>query len=99
MIPLLIVDEITKETLFEMTLPVLKEIRINHATPKLDLTFKIISMLGSEIGSMFVTIISFYFLDVERSFLLMFTNCTALALLSFLKSIYHEARPFHVYDI
>ena len=97
--PLVIVDMMTKEFLFDVSLPLLKNIRENYATPKLDLAFQIVSQIGDKIGFTFSIIISYYFLDVERSFTVSLASYASIALLSFLKSANHEGRPFHVADI
>lgn len=99
LIPLVIIDMVTKEYLFDMTLPVLVNIRENYATRKLDLFFHVISHLGDKIGFIAANVVSYYFLDLEKAFTVSLVNYSSIALLSILKSVNHEARPFHVADV
>lgn len=80
-------------------MPILKEIRTNYSSKSGDLIFKIISEFGDKyIISCFV-IFSYAFMDTPKAFTVALNAYSALALLSILKSVKNEPRPFHVYDI
>ena len=73
--------------------------RNEYATPEGDKFFKIISEFGDKYVITIFIIISYTFMDLNKSFIVALNAYSSLALLSVLKSINHEARPFHVYDI
>lgn len=98
-IPLVLVDLMTKEYLFDVSLPILKSIRENYATKGLDKFFSLVSEFGDRAGFIGVNIFSYYFLSLDRAFTVSLCVNASIALLSILKSVNHEARPFHVYEI
>lgn len=89
----------TKEYLFDVSLPILLDIRQNYATKHLDIFFEVVSQFGDKIGFVLSIVISYYFLELDKSFTVSLVCYSSIAILSFLKSANHEARPFHVADI
>lgn len=99
LVPLAFIDLMTKQYFFDLTLPIVIEIRNNYATKNLDLFFEIVSQIGDKIGFIIAAVCGYHFLDLEKAFTVALCNYSAIALLSFLKCVNHEARPFHVWDI
>jgi len=73
--------------------------RNKYATPQGDKFFKIVSEFGDKYVMTACVILSYMFMDLTKSFTISLNAYSALALLSILKSINHEARPFHLHDI
>ena len=95
-VPLLVIDGMTRDYLFDASLPVLKNIRENYASAKLDLVFQCVSQLGDIFGYSASLVIAYYFLSVDKAFVVAVVCYSSIALLTFLKSIIHEPRPFFV---
>ena len=93
------IDLLLKDYLFNISLPILKEIRLNYSSKKGDLIFGIISEFGDKYIISLLVIVSYIFMDMPKAFTIALNAYSALALLSILKSINNEPRPFHVYDI
>ena len=96
LIPLLVVDSMIRNYLFDVSLPVLKHIRENCTTAHLDLFFLCVSQLGDIFGYSAVLVVAYYFLSVDKAFLIAIVCYTSIALLTILKSLIHEPRPFFV---
>ena len=94
-----VLDLLIKDYLFKVSLPILKVIRNQYSNKTFDVFFQIVSEFGDKyILSLFVAV-SYMTMDLPKSFTVALNANTALALLSILKSVNHEARPFHVTDI
>jgi len=61
--------------------------------------FKLLSEMGDKYAISLFIVYSYYNFDLPKSFTVALNAYSALALLSILKSINHEPRPFHVSDI
>lgn len=88
-----------KEALFQCSLSILKSIRQDLATPRVDAFFKVMSELGDKYAISLFVIYGYHNMDLAKAVTIALNAYSALALLSILKSINHEPRPFHVSDI
>ena len=95
---LLLLDFITREALFNHSLPHLKAIEQNRNS-NLNALFASISEMSDKYAYVVVIALSYQFFDNESAFVITTTIYSALGALSLLKSMLHEARPFFVEDI
>lgn len=93
-----IVDLLTREMLFDFSLPHLQLIAANRD----DVTSKIMAII-SEMSDKYAYVLiigtSYHTMDTGTAFVVSCTIYTALAVLSILKSFNHEARPFFVTEL
>ena len=91
-------DLVTRECLFEFTLPHLKIIAANRQD-----VYTMIAAGVSEMSDKYAYIVlilcSYHVLDTSKAFVVSVTIYSALGVLSILKSFYHEPRPFFVTDL
>ena len=73
--------------------------RTVHATKNGDFFFKIVSELGDKYALSLIFMWAASVMSMEKTFIIALDSYTALAVLSILKSIIHEPRPFHVAEI
>jgi len=91
-------DLLTREFLFQLTLPHLKVIEQNRSEGFTKLS-AIVSELSDKYAYVFIIGATYHLLDVPNAFVVSVTIYTALGVLSLLKSFNHEARPFFVTNL
>ena len=94
----LLFDFVTKEFLFQATLPHLKMIEQNRQDT-LTKVFSILSDLSDKYAYVVIIGGTYHLMDVPNAFVVTCTIYTALGVLSILKSFHHEARPFFIMDL
>lgn len=95
---LLILDYIFRDYLFNYSIPHLKMIEASR-TPGVSKFFAIISELSDKYAYIVYIGFSYQMMDVPNAFVVSITIYSALGILSILKSLNHEARPFFITDI
>ena len=96
---LVILDLLTRDQIFQWSLPILKLIREDYSTPQLDQVSKVISELGGQHALTFLIMVAHCTMDQAKSFTFSVTVFASISILGILKSINHEPRPFFVHII
>ena len=91
-------DLLTREFLFDLTLPHLRLISQNRM-PWMNKIADILSKMADKYGMIVIVGSSYQIMDTSKAFLVNIVVFTALGVVSILKSYYHEARPFFVTDV
>jgi membrane-associated phospholipid phosphatase len=94
----MVLDYIFRDFLFDYSIPHLKMIEASR-TPGISKFFAIISELSDKYAYIVYIGFSYQMMDVPNAFVVSLTIYTALGVLSILKSINNEARPFFITDI
>jgi len=97
-IVVLVTEYMVRDVTFNGTIPVLKQIEQNR-TPVMNIVFKAISELSDKYAYIVILCMAYHLFDTPDAFLLTAHIYTCLGVLSVIKSVYHEARPFFVVDI
>ena len=93
---LLAIEFFSRKYLFALSLPISETMRTVYQSPNLDLLFKIISEFGDKYVNTFIVTLSFLYMDFDKAFIMTLVNNVALGVLSLLKGLLMEPRPFHV---
>ena len=91
-----ILDLMVREQLFKASLPILINLREFHQFKRLDQFFELIQWIGDKNAIPIYLHIAYHLMDLPKSFTLALCTYSGIALLCLLKSVNHEARPFHV---
>lgn len=93
------VEMALRERLYEATIPIINFIRANLATKHSDIFFRVISELADKSFVATLIIVSVFFLDTPKAFLQAILSFSSLALITILKTVNHEARPFFSHEV